>query len=275
MKDFIKNAINEDLGRGDLFERCISKHLANKNIKAHIIAKDCGIFSGQKYLEALYEIFHIKAEFLKRDSNAFSKNDILVALNGRYIDILQSERVGLNILAHSSGIATKTRRFVDILRENNAVLKVLDTRKTRPLLRTLEKYSVRNGGGENHRFGLDDCLMLKDTNLACIANLSDFIANAKKHISWVCKIEVECESIESATNAMKCGADIVMCDNMDTASIAKIVKIRNENFPHILLEASGNITENNVLKYAKSGVDAISIGSLIHQAVWLDLSLKI
>ncbi|MGX2981689.1 carboxylating nicotinate-nucleotide diphosphorylase [Helicobacter sp. 23-1045] len=274
VRDFVKSVIAEDLGRGDLFERCISHELAHKKVEAQIIAKESGIFSGEVYLNALYEIFKINAEFLKADGQHFKRGEVLVKLRGNYIDILQSERVGLNMLAHSSGIATNTGRFVAILRENGANLKILDTRKTRPLLREMEKYSVRNGGGINHRFGLDDCLMLKDTNLAHIADLSAFIANARAQISWVAKIEVECESIESAESAMNAGADIIMCDNMSAESVSKVAKIRNEKYPHILLEASGNITEQNIAQYAKLGVDAVSIGALIHQAKWVDLSLK-
>ena len=274
VRDFVKSAIDEDLGRGDLFERCISHELAHKQVEAQIIAKEGGIFSGALYLNALYGIFKISEEFLKTDGEGFKKGEVLVKLRGRYIDILQSERVGLNILAHSSGIATNTGRFVAILREMGANLKILDTRKTRPLLREMEKYSVRNGGGINHRFGLDDCLMLKDTNLAHIADLGAFIANARAQIAWVAKIEVECESVESAECAMNAGADIIMCDNMNAESVSKVVKIRNEKYPHILLEASGNITEQNIAQYAKFGVDAVSIGALIHQAKWVDLSLK-
>ena len=274
IKDFVKSAIDEDLGRGDLFARCISQDLADKIVEAQIIAKEGGIFSGALYLDALYEIFKINAEFLKADGEGFENGEVLVKLRGRYIDILQSERVGLNILAHSSGIATNTGRFVAILREIGANLKILDTRKTRPLLRELEKYSVRNGGGINHRFGLDDCLMLKDTNLAHIADLGAFIKLARQKILWVAKIEVECESVESAECAMIAGVDIIMCDNMSAESIAQVAKIRNEKFSHILLEASGNISLENITQYAKLGVDAVSVGALIHQAKWIDLSLK-
>lgn len=272
--DFVKGAIDEDLGRGDLFARCISRDLADKQVKAKIIAKQSGIFSGEVYLVALYKRFGINVDFLKHDSEAFAKGEVLINLCGKYIDILQSERIGLNILAHSSGIATNTRRFVDAVRENGANLKVLDTRKTRPFLREFEKYSVRSGGGINHRFGLDDCLMLKDTNLAHIADLGAFIKNARAQIPWSAKIEVECESVSSAENAMNAGVDIIMCDNMDAESIARVAKIRAEKFPHILLEASGNISLENIAQYATLGIDAVSVGALIHQAKWIDLSLK-
>lgn len=272
--DFVKSAIDEDLGRGDLFARCISRDLAHKQVEAKIIAKEGGIFSGEIYLRALYERFGINAEFLKRDSEAFAKGEVLINLHGKYIDILQSERVGLNILAHSSGIATNTRRFVEVVRKSGVNLKVLDTRKTRPFLREFEKYSVRNGGGINHRFGLDDCLMLKDTNLAHIDDLGAFINNARAQIPWSAKIEVECESVEGAINAMSAGADIIMCDNMSAESIARVAKSRAEKFPHILLEASGNISVDNIAQYATLGVDAVSVGALIHQAKWVDLSLK-
>lgn len=274
VSDFVKGAIDEDLGRGDLFARCISRTLADKQVEAKIIAKEGGIFSGEVYLNALYKRFSINAEFLKHDSEAFKNGEVLINLRGKYIDILQSERVGLNILAHSSGIATNTRRFVDAVRENGANLKVLDTRKTRPFLREFEKYSVRNGGGINHRFGLDDCLMLKDTNLAHIADLNAFIKNARAQIPWSAKIEVECESVSSAENAMSAGADIIMCDNMNAESIARVAKSRAEKFPHILLEASGNISLDNIAQYATLGIDAVSVGALIHQAKWIDVSLK-
>ena len=272
ISDFVEGAIDEDLGRGDLFARCVSQNLAQKMVSAKIIAKEGGIFSGEIYLNSLYKRFDINAEFLRCDSEAFESGEVLINLSGKYIDILQSERVGLNMLAHSSGIATNTRRFVEAI--NSANLKVLDTRKTRPFLREFEKYSVRNGGGINHRFGLDDCLMLKDTNLTHIADLGAFINNARAQIPWSAKIEVECESVDSAESAMSAGADIIMCDNMNAEAIKKVAQIRAEKFPHILLEASGNISIENIAQYATLGVDAVSVGALIHQAKWIDLSLK-
>ena len=272
ISDFVKCAVDEDLGRGDLFVRCVSQNLAQKMVSAKIIAKESGVFSGEIYLNALYKQFSINAEFLRCDGEAFQKGAVLINLSGKYIDILQSERVGLNMLAHSSGIATNTRRFIEAI--NSAHLKVLDTRKTRPFLREFEKYSVRNGGGINHRFGLDDCLMLKDTNLSHIADLGAFINSARAQIPWSAKIEVECESVDSAQNAMSAGADIIMCDNMNAESIKKVAQIRAKKFPHILLEASGNISIENIAQYATLGIDAISVGALIHQAKWIDLSLK-
>lgn len=274
IKEFINNALSEDLGRGDLFAKCISSTLANKIVSAKIIAKDSGILSGIKYIKVLFAMFDIDIKDSLEDSSSFNKGDILLRLEGKYIDILEVERVALNILQHSSGIATNTNSYVKILKDLGLKTRILDTRKTRAGLRALEKYSVINGGGENHRFGLDDCLMLKDTNLAHIEDLKSFIKNARSKIPFTAKIEVECESVESCLNAMQSGADIIMCDNMQIESIKEVVKLRDERFSHILLEASGNINKENILSYAKSGVDAISIGGLIHKATWLDMSLK-
>jgi len=150
----------------------------------------------------------------------------------------------------------------------------LDTRKTRPLLREFEKYAVVCGGGTNHRMGLDDCLMLKDTHLKVIKNLKDFIQKARRKIPFTAKIEVECETFLKAKEAMEAGADIIMCDNMDVGEIKKVVELRNSHFPLTMIEASGNIRKENLEKYIWAGVDAVSSGSLIHQAKWLDISMK-
>lgn len=177
------------------------------------------------------------------------------------------------MLQHASGIATMANRFVKKLEGFDVVL--LDTRKTRPHLRDFEKYASRVGGAINHRLGLDDCLMLKDTHLRTIENLKEFVQKARKRISWVTKIEIECETFAQVEKAMDAGADIIMCDNMTFEQIKEVVAFRNKNYSHILLEASGNINLNTIQDYAKTGVDAVSSGSIIHQATWLDFSMRV
>lgn len=265
---FVKEVLSEDLGRGDLFERVVQ----DCEVSARFLAKGSGIFSGERYLKALCELMGVELELLKRDSQSFERGEILAKISGSYIQVLKMERTALNMLQHSSGIATHTHAYTQKIKDYS--LKLLDTRKTRPMLREFEKYSVRNGGGHNHRFGLDDALMLKDTHLAHIDNLKVFITQAREKLPFTCKIEVECESVEACKVAFESGADIVMCDNMTPSLISEVVALRNANYPHILLEASGNITLENIIEYAKSGVDAISSGSLIHQATWVDISLK-
>jgi nicotinate-nucleotide pyrophosphorylase (carboxylating) len=152
---------------------------------------------------------------------------------------------------------------------------MLDTRKTRPLLREFEKYAVRCGGGLNHRMGLDDCLMLKDTHLKTIDDLDAFMVEVRSKIPFTSKVEIECESIEDVKRAFRAGADIVMCDNMSIEEIKEVVALRDSSYSHILLEASGNVTLDSVENIAKTGIDAISSGSTIHQANWIDLSMKI
>lgn len=268
--EFVRNALKEDLGRGDLFE----KISGDKIVNARIVAKESGIFSGEKYAKILFEMVGIKAKFLRYDSIGFRANDTLMTLTGSYLTLLKIERVLLNILQHSSGIATLTRSFVEILESQKCATILLDTRKTRPNLRDLEKYSVRNGGARNHRLGLDDALMLKDTHLAHITDLRAFIARAREKIPFTCNIEVECGDTKACKIAMQSGANIVMCDNMSVSDIEKVREFRDAHYAGILLEASGNITRDNLALVAQTGVDAISVGALIHQAVWIDMSMK-
>lgn len=265
---FIKETLHEDWGRGDLFERVAN----DKEVCARFVAKNEGIFSGEKYLKILCSMVGIELELFKSDAQSFESGEVLGKVRGSYLTILKIERSALNLLQHSSGIATSTHAYVEKIK--NYPIRLLDTRKTRPLLREFEKYSVRNGGGSNHRFGLDDALMLKDTHLAHIHNLKEFISQARIKLPFTCKIEVECGSLQECRIAFQSGADIVMCDNMEASLIAEVVALRNVDYPNILLEASGNITLENIEEYAKSGVDAISSGSLIHQATWVDISMK-
>ena len=269
IKEIVREAILEDIGRGDLFTLVSDR----RQVEAKVIAKEDGVLAGKMYVKELGIMEHLEIEFLTYDGNAIKKGDVICYVRGSVDRVLMYERVILNMMQHCSGIATNTAEFVKLVKGHD--IKLLDTRKTRPGLRVMEKYAVRCGGGTNHRLGLDDCLMLKDTHLAAIDDLALFVTQARKRIPYTSKIEVECESVTAAKEAMEAKADLVMCDNMSPDEICEVVAFRNENFSHVLLEASGNITKENILDYASTGINAISSGSLIHQAIWLDFSMRI
>ncbi len=269
LDNFLKEVLKEDIGRGDLYARMKN----NTQVEAYIIAREEGVLSGRMYIERLCELLNIKCEFTFDDGMLFRGGERIVNFEGNMGELLSAERTILNLLEHSSGIATLTHAYVQKLEGTNCVL--LDTRKTRPLLRDFEKYSTRNGGAVNHRSGLDDCLMLKDTHLTRILSLKKFIEDMRSKTPIVSKFEVECENLLQAKEALEAQVDILMCDNMDIAMIKEVVKMRDAIAPNVLLEASGNITLNNIRQYAQSGVDAVSVGAITHQAVWVDLSMKI
>lgn len=268
IEDFVKASLAQDVGRGDLYA------LVEPSVdaSAKIIAKSDGIVAGVEYINALAKLENFEIKWNKNDGESFIKGDVLATLSGTSHVLLKIERTLLNMLLHASSIATLTKKYVTIVEPYG--VKLLDTRKTRPLLRVFEKYATRCGGAVNHRMGLDDSLMIKDTHLKTIKDLKSYIEKARKKIPFTAKIEVEAETLEDAKEAFAAGADIVMCDNMTPQQIREVVKYRDENFAHILLEASGNISFETIESYAKTGVDAISSGSLIHQANWIDLSMK-
>ena len=265
---FVKESLAQDVGRGDLYALVEP----SKDASAKIISKSNGVVAGVEYVNALALLEGFEVIWNKQDSESFGFGEVLLSLKGDSHTLLRIERTLLNILLHASSIATLTRKYVEIVQPYG--VKLLDTRKTRPLLRVFEKYATRCGGAVNHRMGLDDSLMIKDTHLKTIDNLKEYIEKARKKIPFTTKIEVEAETFAMACEAMEAGSDIVMCDNMALNEIFKVVSFRNNNFPHILLEASGNISLDTIESYAKRGVDAISVGSLIHQANWIDLSMK-
>jgi nicotinate-nucleotide pyrophosphorylase (carboxylating) len=265
--DFLKEALNEDIGRGDLTRSLITGEAA-----AVIKSKSEGIVAGLEYIKHFNLLADVDFVFFYKDGDEYKNGDIILEISGKAKDILSIERTMLNILQHASGIASNAYKYSLIA---NGKIKILDTRKTRPKLRIFEKYAAFCGGITNHRLGLDDCLMLKDTHLALFSSIEEAINKARKLIPFTTKIEIECENYEMAKEAMKAGADIVMCDNMEFDEIKKVVKLRNNNFPFILLEASGNVTLENIQKYIETGVDAISSGAIIHQATFKDFSMKI
>ena len=254
IKRFVKQAITEDNGRGDLFYDIAP----DGKFTAKIVSKSNGILAGVKYAETLAQTEKIKVDFLKKDGDKIQAGDILAKLEGKASKLLSSERTFLNMLQHASGIATMANKYAKLIEGTGVVL--LDTRKTRPQLRDFEKYASRVGGAINHRLGLDDCLMLKDTHLRTIDNLEEFVKKARKRISWVTKIEIECETFSQVETAMEAGADIIMCDNMTFQQIKDVVKYRDDKYPHILVEASGNINLDTIQSLvANQGINKIII----------------
>ncbi len=268
MTDFIKAVIAEDIGRGDLYAR-VSEAI---DASAKIIAKSDGVLAGQLYIDELCRMEKIYVKWFFSDGDCFKKGDMIAHFSADSHILLRDERSILNMMLHASSIATLTRKYADIIAPYGT--KLLDTRKTRPMLRLFEKYASRIGGAANHRMGLDDSLMLKDTHLKTIKDLEYFVLEARKQIPFTATIEIEAETIEQAKHFMAVHADIVMCDNMAPEQLQEVVEFRNKNYPSVLLEASGNISLETIEGYAKTGVDAISSGSMIHQANWIDLSMK-
>lgn len=269
IKKFVIETLAEDVGRGDLYALVFEAQAAS----ARIVAKSDGVLAGQKYCDVLAKEEGLALTWHKNDGESFVTGEQLATVESDSHTLLKCERTLLNMLLHASSIATLTHRFAEIVRPYGT--RLLDTRKTRPMLRVFEKYATRCGGAVNHRMGLDDCLMLKDTHLKTIDDLDAFMAKARQAIPFTSKIEIEAESFEQAKRFMAAGADIVMCDNMTPEQLAEVVTYKKAHHPNVLLEASGNISLETIEAYAKTGVDAISSGSLIHQANWIDLSMKV
>ncbi len=267
--DFMKKALAEDVGRGDLFARVAQP----KKAAGKIVAKSDGVLAGVPYADALASLLGFDIVWEKGDGEEFDTGQTIARVFGDSVTLLKAERTLLNTILHASSIATKAKTFVQAA---GGKIKVLDTRKTRPHLREFEKYAARVGGVVNHRFGLDDCLMIKDTHLRTLEEpLGEFIQKARAKIPFTAKIEIECENVQMAKEAMEAGADIVMCDNMELEEIKKVVEYRNERYPRVLVEASGNVSLETIAQYAEAGVDAVSSGSIVHQATWPDISMKI
>lgn len=269
LKSTIKRALHEDIGRGDLF----ALEAKNKKVKAAIICKQDSVFGGEKVVKKLCKYKNIKLKLYVKDGDRVKEGEVICHLQTTLLKLLRVERTLVNFIQHISGIATKTREFVDELKGLDVVL--LDTRKTHPGLREIDKYAVRCGGGTNHRMGLDDCLLIQESHLKGMDDLELFIKNIRKKMPFTANIEIECDNIEDAKKFMKSGADIVMCDHMSPKELKEVVAYRDAHHKDILIEGTGNITVKTAREYGLSGVDAISTGSSIYKATWIDYSIKI
>ncbi|HIE44325.1 MAG TPA: carboxylating nicotinate-nucleotide diphosphorylase [Candidatus Omnitrophica bacterium] len=276
----IESALREDIGRKDITTETITP---NSEVEAVIVAKEDGVIAGLDIAHATFHHIAETTEFkrLVKDGDKIYRNQIVVWLRGKAKNILVAERTALNFLNHLSGIATLTSKYVELTKPYNC--KILDTRKTTPCLRELEKYAVRMGGGENHRFQLDDMVLIKDNHLKLSSSptkITDLVALAKRKFPEKVLVEVEVNSVEEAQEAYQAGADIIMLDNMSVEEIRRVVEeIKGKGLDSYqavpILEASGGINLLNVAEVASTGVDWISIGEITHSAPALNTSLEI
>lgn len=264
----IKDALIEDSIYSDITTSAIV--LSDSQCTVDLISKEEGIIAGLNVFKRVFNILgDVEVELFVIDGDQVKVGQIIGTLKGNTNNILTGERIGLNILQRMSGIATITNKAVGLVKGTNT--KILDTRKTTPNLRILEKYAVVTGGGYNHRFSLSDGVLIKDNHIEAAGGIKNAIDKVRDKFSFVRKIEVEVETLEGVKEALEAGADIIMLDNMDNKTMAKAVKLIGNKS---ITEASGNMTLDDLREVAETGVDYISLGMITHSVKALDISMK-
>ena len=267
--ELILNALREDIPWEDVSANSVVN--AHARGRVDLICKQDGVIAGLSVFVRTFALLDetAEAELSVQDGDEVKRGQKLGRITAGMRALLSGERTALNFLGRMSGIATYTRSAAKLLEGTNT--KLLDTRKTTPGLRSLEKYAVRMGGGSNHRFNLSDGVLLKDNHIGAAGSVTAAIESARAYAPFVRKIEVEVETLGQLEEALAAGADIVMLDNMDDETLKQAVKLAKGRAE---TEISGNVTKENIAKYASYGVDYISSGALTHSARVLDLSLK-
>lgn len=267
--ELILGALREDIPHEDITTNAIIKSYTKG--KAQLICKQEGVIAGLEVFARVFTLLDASANFtcFFKDGDAVKNSDLIGEVEGDIRAILSGERTALNFLQRMSGIATYTRKVVDLLAGSN--VKLLDTRKTTPNNRIFEKYAVKIGGGFNHRFNLSDGVMLKDNHIAAAGGIKKAVELVRESVPFVHKIEVEVENLDMLQEALEAQADIIMLDNMNAEEMKTAVRIINRR---ALVECSGNITLKNIADLREIGVDYISSGALTYSASVLDISLK-
>lgn len=271
LKKAIARFLHEDIGSGDLTSEAILP--PDQTGTAEFVAKGSFVVCGMESVAPLVFTTQNPAITItqaSKDKTLAAPGDILFAAKGPVLDLLQAERVALNLVQRLCGIATLTAQFV--ARVKPLPVRILDTRKTTPGLRLLEKYAVRTGGGHNHRFNLADGILIKDNHIQACGSIKNAVARMRESIPHTMKIEVEASSMEQVRECVSCSVDIIMLDNMTPAMMREAVKVAGGR---AFLEASGGITLENVREVAETGVDYISIGALTHSAPACDISMRL
>ena len=269
VRNILRLALEEDIGNCDLTTTITIPE--EQRSKALVIAKGSFTIAGLPFAKEVFAMLDPEIVFriFFNDGSRIRKGDIIAEIYGRARTILSGERVSLNIMQRLSGIATITNAFVEKVRGLD--VKIVDTRKTTPCLRFMERYAVKTGGGGNHRFGLFDGILIKDNHIEAAGSITSAIKSARK-AHHLLKIEVEVENLKDLREALKAVADVVMLDNMSTDDMKEAV---NTARGKAIIEASGNITLNNVRAVAETGVNLISVGAITHSAPAVDISMKI
>lgn len=267
--DVIKSALREDITSWDLSTNAIYED--NKLAKISLISKDNGVVSGLDVFKRTFKILDDEIFFVdyKKEGDEVSHGDLVLEIIGKASSMLSGERVALNFLQRMSGIASLTKNMIDALDDPN--IAIVDTRKTTPNLRIFEKYSVRVGGGNNHRYNLSDGIMLKDNHIDAAGSIKRAVELVRKAEPFIKKIEVEVENLDMLREALDSNVDIIMLDNMDIDTIKEAINIVDGQ---ALIECSGNIEVDNISRFRNLKIDFISSGSLTHSAKSLDFSLK-
>ena len=266
--EIIKRALEEDSIYGDITTDSIIKKESICTVE--LICKEKGIISGLEVFKRVFDILgNVEVDLFTSDGHRAEKNSVIGKITGNTRNVLQGERIALNLLQRMSGISSFTKELVEEIKDTKA--KLLDTRKTTPSLRCLEKYSVKVGGGYNHRFSLSDGVMIKDNHISAAGSITKAVNTVREEVSFVRKIEVETESLDQVEEALSVGADIIMLDNMSIENMKEAVKLINGR---ALIEASGNVSKETIKDIALTGVDYISCGALTHSVKALDISMK-
>ena len=265
--------IEEDINTGDITTESIIP--ASMNGVATMTAKQDGVISGLDIVKMVYDRFQNDVVFTPyfKDGDAVKKGDVILKIEATYPTLLRGERLSLNIFQRMCGIATETAKYVKELQGTHTEL--LDTRKTAPGLRVLDKMAVKHGGGTNHRMGLYDMAMIKDNHIKMAGGIAKAVEQVRSRIAEGIKIEVETTNIDEVHQAINAGADIIMLDNMDTQTMTEAVKIINAADKGIKTEASGNMSIPRLKEVAATGVDYISVGALTHTVKGMDISMNI
>lgn len=268
VEEHIKNSLKEDIGFGDITTEYLYQE--NKNIEAYLRSRVDGILCGIEIFKSVFKILskEIEIETYYQDGDSIVKDDVIAKISGSGKEIILAERVALNYIQRLSGIASETKKYVDILKPYKA--KIVDTRKSTPGFRIFEKYAVKTGGGSLHRFNLSDCVMIKDNHIKLAGSITTAVDTIRENISHAHKIEVECDTKEQVIEALNLNVDIIMLDNMDVEKIKECVKIISNR---AIIEVSGNVNKENIEKIAQCGVDIISTSALVTKAGTLDLGL--